>query len=126
MVKLSFRVSDIEQIAIDAHAKQADVSRSEFCRIAVKEKLERAKKEDEKKKEDSEFQKILSILNSLNNSMIALTGSNEKEETVSNERIYTQMMGGFRTVCRGLIATNPDSIKTLKTIFKDQKIWEGL
>jgi metal-responsive CopG/Arc/MetJ family transcriptional regulator len=62
-----FKVDLFTQLSLDAHAKQMNVSRSEYCRITVREKLEHAREERKIEKQDSELQIIMSMLNTMNN-----------------------------------------------------------
>jgi metal-responsive CopG/Arc/MetJ family transcriptional regulator len=63
---VGFKLNPIELIALDAHAKTARVSRSEFIKLAINEKINKARQEQEAKQERNDLQKVYQAITELN------------------------------------------------------------
>jgi metal-responsive CopG/Arc/MetJ family transcriptional regulator len=63
---VTFKLSTIDLISLDAHVKTKNINRSEFIKIAINEKINKARLEQEAKREGSDLQKVYQALTEMN------------------------------------------------------------
>jgi hypothetical protein len=123
---VTFRADKIDLIEIDIQAERLGLSRTEFIRKAIAEKIERpdlGEDENEKGKiEDSDLAKLLACMNSVESTVNEMN----TKDYVKESYFYHAMISGFRNICAAIIAANPEDEKALKKLIKDSATWERL
>jgi hypothetical protein len=121
---VTFRVNKIDLIELDIKAEKLGLSRTEFIRQAVAEKIEQPDLSEDKKGkiENSDLAKLLACMNSVESTIKDM----KTKDYVKDSYLYHAMINGFRNICAAIIAANPEDEKALKKLLKDSATWERL
>ncbi len=89
--RLSFRIGTLELIALDTHAKNAGMNRTEFIRNALDAQINKARLEAVAKREGSDLQKIYQAIAEMNTTMVAMRDQLENLDNKKLKRLFERI-----------------------------------
>jgi uncharacterized protein (DUF1778 family) len=89
--KITFRMSTVEQIALDAHAQSAGLNRTDFIKRCIEAQLQKDRIDKELKRDESDLQKVYRAITELNVTVVAVRDQLETLDNQKMKRVFEQL-----------------------------------